>query len=201
MHLSSFAINDAVNHYDLLGLRSACSDCRQLCGVTCKVKDGPKFSPSGTIQATNTPGGAKTASFNMTAEFEHDINKGYCAGCCEIRVFLKWSSEDNAPFHRGWLPARNYPPGEWYEDRDNDGNMAGHRDGLGSAPTANDQYGNGQGAPDNKCGSTYSGHDAPIDTSGRKTGWWKFQLKVINTCSKDGQNKEVATSDELTIQW
>jgi len=156
----------------------------------CKVTKGPDYSPNGTINATANPDGTKSASFILSAEFKNSIGwiKSASASCCEVRQYVKWESEQVRPQNPVFEPASDYPPDKWVEDR----HISGARIGYRSGPYHNQIY---SGAyTDN----AFYGYESPLDVSGSKKGWWKFQLKVVDVCN-DG--KVVATSPELTLQW
>ncbi len=196
INLYALAGSDALNFFDILGMASACDKCNNTCQmeVKCKVKSGPVYSPSGTITA-QLKDGLKQAGFTFSAEFEDDIATGSCAGCCEVRQYIKWSG--SPPNHEGWNPPRTYQADTWYEDRDSENMRYGHRDGGHSDPSEGDGYFDENDEGDVKCGRRYFGRDTPGGAPSR-TGWWKFQLKVIDRCDKD---KVVATSTELTVDF
>ena len=60
-----------------------------------------------------------------------------------------------------------------------------------------EEYFNQDGTHDPLCGRFFHGYDAPTDPKGR-TGWWKFQLKVIDRCNS---NAVVSKSDVLLVDW
>jgi hypothetical protein len=159
-----------------------------------KVKSGPTYSPNGTITPT-TSGGTKSATFRMSAEFEHDPSKNIYASCCEVRQYMSWSTGESPPVHAGWQPASNFTAETWYEDRDANNKRYGHRTGPYSDPQSYDQYLDTAGHRDQANGHIYSGEDTP-SASASRTGEWRFMLKVIDTCNA---NRDVGTLERVTI--
>lgn len=160
-----------------------------------KLKKGPTYSPNGVIKATKS-GTRKTASFNFSAEFEHDPSKGIYASCGQVRQYIKWSSAGDKPNHAGFAGS-SYKPGTWYEDRDGNNKRYGHRSGSYSDPQSFDQYVNSSGTRDQLKGPKYIGSDTPVDGSGAKTGFWYFKLEAIDTCN----GNKVLGTDTVTVDW
>jgi hypothetical protein len=163
----------------------------------CVVKKGPTYTPNGTIKATAS-GGKKSASFDLSAEFENDPAKGIAASACEVRQYIQWTKEDPPPNHAGFKPAADYSPDTWYEDRDSASKRFGRRTGPYSECITDNHYEDAAATFDCASGTIYKGHDPPMDGSGARTGEWKFELKVVDV--NDGE-KQVGTSDFVTVDW
>ncbi len=163
----------------------------------CKVKSGPTYTPNGTIKATAS-GGVKKASFNMSAEFEHDPSKDFYASCCEVRQDILWTNPAEIPNHAGFKPASNFSANTWYEDRDGVGKRYGHRTGSYSECISVNHYEDSSRTWNCASGSMFKGRDDPMDGSGAKTGEWRFRLRVVETCNKD---KDVGGIDTVTVDW
>jgi hypothetical protein len=91
--------NEPLSSIDPLGLQEKakpCSTCGGNCDQTkkkCKIKKGPVYDPpKGTMNYTREVS-HKTAIFTFVVEFEHDPAQSLCAGCCEIREYMKWSKD------------------------------------------------------------------------------------------------------------
>jgi hypothetical protein len=163
----------------------------------CKLVSGPTYSPSGTIKATKS-GTAKTATFNMSAEFEHDPGKGSDASCCEVRQYILWTKAADIPNHAGFKPAADYSANTWYEDRDDVGKRYGHRTGPYSECISVNHYEDKTGTYNCPAGQVFKGRDDPKDGSGAKTGEWQFQLKAVDVCHGE---KVVGTPAAVTVDW
>lgn len=163
----------------------------------CKIKSGPTYKPSGTIKAKKS-GGTKTASFDLTAEFENDTATGADPSCCEARQFILWTKAEDIPNHDGFKPAKDYSDNTWYEDRDSAKKRYGRRTGPYSECIDGNHYEDTDGTRNCPSGAVFKGHDAPMDGSGKKTGLWKFQLKVIDVCNGDA---EIGTPATVTVDW
>ncbi|HEV3468483.1 MAG TPA: DUF4157 domain-containing protein [Pyrinomonadaceae bacterium] len=161
----------------------------------CKLKSGPSYSPSGTIKATKS-GATKTASFDLSAEFENDAAAGASAACCEVRQYILWTA-GGPPNNAGFQPATDFKANTWYEDRDTANKRYGHRTGTHAECVTINHYEDTAGKMDCAKGSVYKGHDAPVGAAAR-TGQWRFQLKAIDTC--DG-GKEVGTAASVAVDW
>ena len=169
--------------------KCCCTDKNKKPGkMSCKVKSGPSYDPKGPLTATTLPNRMKQSpEFKRSAEFEQDPDNGTCATCCEVHQNIMWNTE--APHHPGFQPAANYKPNTWYRDRNGSGWMCGSRT---QAAQNNCKY------EDNMlCGTKFSGSDHPVGL-GSRTGWWKFQLVVVDVCNGD---KEVTKSEVLTLNW
>ena len=161
----------------------------------CVVKSGPTYDPVGPLTPEVLRDGRKRSpEFKRTAEFEQDPDLGICATCCEVRQNMKWETDADRPNHPGFRPAADYDADTWYRDRAGSGWMCGSRTQPGRP---NCRY-IGSDGEDMLCGTKFEGTDQPVDGSGKKTGWWKFQLVVVDRCNG---NEIVATSDELILQW
>ena len=162
-----------------------------------KLKSVPTYSPSGTIKATKS-GGKKTATFNLSAEFEHDPSKGLDAASGETRRYIKWTKAGELPNHAGFKPAASYSENTWYEDRDDVGKRYGHRAGSYSECASINHYEDSKGKQDCVSGSVFKGEDEPQDGSGAKTGEWKFELRAVDISDGD---KEIGTPASITVDW
>ncbi|MBE9072209.1 DUF4157 domain-containing protein [Microcystis sp. LEGE 08355] len=163
-----------------------------------QVKSGPTYTPSGTIAATKNSDGSKSARFDMSAEFEHDPSNGIYASCCEIRQYIKWTSDADRPRNPGFMPASSYSANTWYEDRDSVGKRYGHRSGVHAECISINHYEDSLGSYDCPNGSKFVGQDTPRDGSGAKTGKWDFELKVIDTCNGD---RQIGSTASVTVDW
>lgn len=161
------------------------------------MKSGPTYTPNGTIKATKS-GTQKTASFNMSVEFENDTKNGTDASCCEVRQFIKWTKDSDIPNHPGFKPASNFNSNTWYEDRDGVGKRYGHRTGPYSECISVNHYEDSTGKYDCLNGHVFKGMDSPVDGSGAKTGEWHFELKVVDTCNG---NKDIGGTDKVIVDW
>jgi hypothetical protein len=162
-----------------------------------KLKSGPTYSPSGTIKATKS-GKKKKATFNLSAEFEHDPANGFDAASGEVRQYIKWTKSSEMPKHDGFKPAADYSENTWYEDRDDVGKRYGHRGGSYSECVSINHYEDSKGKQDCVNGSAFKGEDAPVDGSGKKTSEWKFELRAVDTSDGD---KEIGTPASVTLDW
>ena len=129
----TFVGNNCNGFFDVLGQfgGSACAECNNHClgiQMRCKVTNGPHYSPSGTVQPQKAADGKRRVTFTSEAVFEHNVDLGYCAGCCEVRQFIKWSSDADRPANNQFEPGEKFPPETWYEDTDDEGGHYGHRD-------------------------------------------------------------------------
>lgn len=163
----------------------------------CKIKSGPKYTPSGTIKATKS-GGEKRASFDMSAEFESDPTTGADPSCCEARQYVLWTKAEEYPHHDGFKPHTDYKENVYYEDRDSAGKRYGRRTGPYSECVAGNRYEDSAGKANCRNGAMFKANDAPVDGSGAKTGEWRFQLRVIDVCNKDA---EVGKAAAVKIDW
>jgi len=207
LHVNSH--NNLVDSVDNLGLnivkpidaylkKEPCDTCGDRCRrklKKCRVELGPSYSPAGSIRA-QPEGRSKMAEFSLEARFVHDPANNYCAGCCEVRQYLKWSSDSNAPNGPQWAPASAFAPNTYYEDRDVNDRRYGHRDNEFDII---DGYEGPPGTSNQLCGTRYWGFDRPRDASGKKTGFWTFKLEVIDVCPLGGGR--VVASAEVQIQW
>jgi RHS repeat-associated protein len=166
--------------------------------MSCKLKSGPTYTPNGTLKATKSGSKKISPKFDLSAEFEQDPGNGFCATCCEVRQYIKWKADADRPNHAGFRPAANYSADTWYEDRDSDDKRYGNRTGSHSEEVSNNKYVNADGTDNLLCGVKYMGSDQPEDGSGAKTGWWKFELKVIDVCNED---KQVGATAAITLEW
>ena len=163
-----------------------------------QVKSGPTYTPSGTLTPTANVDGSKSATFKMSAEFDHDPANDIYASCCEVRQYIKWSSDADRPRNPGFSPAGSFSANTWYEDRDSVGKRYGHRAGPYSECISINHYEDSSGTNNCATGSIYKGEDAPKDGSGTKTGVWDFELKVIDTCNGD---KQIGSTATVSVDW
>ena len=163
----------------------------------CKMKSGPTYSPSGTIEAMKS-GGGKKASFGLSAEFENDPVKGPDPVCCEIRQYILWTKAADVPRTAAFKPTASFKDNTWYEDRDPSGKRYGHRSGPYAECVDINHYEDAAAKRDCTKGLVYSGRDRPKDGSGAKTGEWKFNLKVVDTCDAE---KPMGVTAAVTVDW
>ena len=155
------------------------------------VKSGPSYTPNGSVSWSYEPGGMrKFAYFKMSAEFVQDESQGKCASCCEIRQLIKWRTASQRPPR--FAPPSEYPPGVFYEDRDDDGFRYGYRD---CAETPGDMY----TQANRPCGKKYDGYDRPSVRSDY-LGTWIYRLQVVDVCN-GGVVKETEGSQNVSIMW
>jgi len=193
----SSSINNKENSGTLRGCLEGCTPSGGNVAKKCQVKSGPTYTPNGTIKATKS-GTQKTASFNMSVEFENDTKNGTDASCCEVRQFIKWTKDSDIPNHPGFKPASNFNSNTWYEDRDGVGKRYGHRTGPYSECISVNHYEDSTGKYDCLNGHVFKGMDSPVDGSGAKTGEWHFELKVVDTCNG---NKDIGGTDKVIVDW
>ena len=126
----------------------------------------------------------------MSAEFEQDPAKGFCATCCEVRQWIWWSKDSDSHNY----PARRGRPAEtWSEDRDTSDKRYGHRAGVHSEEIDINKYTDDAGRDALLCGTKYHGEDTP---SRPEPGVSKFKLSVIDVCNGD---VEKAVTDVIEV--
>jgi hypothetical protein len=160
-----------------------------------RLRSGPTYTPNGTIAASSS-GSMKRATFNLSADFDHDPANGIYASCCEVRQYIKWSAGETSPNHAGFRPASNFSTNTWYEDRDGADKRYGHRSGSQSDPQSFDQYLDAAGTRDQANGARYRGSDSPLGASSR-TGLWYFRMDVVDVCNSN----QVLGSDNVAVDW
>jgi hypothetical protein len=192
--------NNAVDLSDYLGLElGQCSTCTGNCDQTKKKCAVEKITvkPEGAVQARLIPGsdGWKEGRWEVWVVFKHEPSLSYCAGCCEARTYLKWSSEEMRP-DAIFSPAEKFPPNKYVEDITITGIHPGDRsqntDLIG-------KYCDSDGKSNRLCGTQYYNVDYPKFTPPKgKKGSWTFIVKVLDQCN---QGAEVSKSKEVTIEW
>ncbi|MDB5026443.1 MAG: hypothetical protein JWO66_132 [Candidatus Eremiobacteraeota bacterium] len=161
-----------------------------------KLKSGPTYTPSGTIKATKS-GGQKTASFDLSVEFENDTAHGIDPASGEVHQYMMWTKADETPNHAGFRPKSGFSANTWYEDRDSVGKRYGHRTGSYAECASSNHYTDKDGTENCASGAVFAGLDTPTDGSGAKTGLWKFELRAYDTANGNG----LGTPAAVTVDW
>jgi hypothetical protein len=161
-----------------------------------KLKSGPTYTPSGTIKATKS-GGQKTATFNLSAEFENDSAHGIDPASGEVHQYMMWTKADEIPNHAGFRPKSGFSANTWYEDRDSVRKRYGHRTGSYAECASMNHYTDKDGTENCASGPVFAGLDTPTDGSGAKTGLWKFELRAYDTAN----GNSLGTAATATVDW
>ncbi len=206
-NLHGFVRNDPQTESDRLGLDEnpkpcstcggACDQKKKKCSIARKVAYDP---PSGSTMNYTREGTHKTAVFTFSVEFQHDPSQSICAGCCEIRSYIKWSKDGYPLQNTAWTPPQKYAPDKWYEDRTPDDKRYGYRSGPHSVGPDNwtvERFEDANGQKNWLCGTKCRGQDTPTVPSGQK-GRWSFQLEVVDICSG---GKVLDTTAGPVIDW
>jgi RHS repeat-associated protein len=155
--------NDPIDWADLFGLQKC--DRKKSCGVK---KLG--YDVTGTVP--------RNTRMNMHAEFMNDDT--HDPKCCEVKQMISWNQAIApgmpAP-HEGFQPPENQP-GNWYEDRFQDGRRYGRR--AGNAPGSNGV----RLGPGNSYGpDSYDGWDIPGSNVPVPGFILSFRLIVVDVCN------------------
>jgi Domain of unknown function (DUF4157) len=168
-----------------------------------EVSRPPRYTPTGPINVARA--GARTAHFDMAAEFRSDPRNGIFPSCCEVRQDIQWdaafvaasAAAGTGAVPHGGFPAA-HPANTWIEDRDPTGTRRlGHRSGRFSEGIPGNRYLDSAGRPNQAFGHQYEGSDDP---SGFATdrGSWSFRLRVIDVCNG---NRQLVVSPTLVLNW
>ena len=175
--------NNAVNHWDYLGLKG-CKvkklSVSQLDTKNPRKDDGTRnwqeIAPGTSLTPIDMGAGLdrQRANFKIDAEFEQPD-----CGCCSVRQELKKNASDSLK-----------------EDTDEKGGKYGHRDQP--ADPGFDAYydinAGGKRVPNQGGGSHYEGTDSPSTKGG---GTWVFMITVIDTCN----GNKVVDMFDFAIPW
>jgi hypothetical protein len=164
------------------------------------LSSGPKYNPSGDIDAPDPGGGAlQQADFRFTALFENKPNLNVLPGCGEIRQEIMWNKKEDIDGHGVLDNKLLFAHNRWYEDRDSNDERYGHRaDAYTDGTVGIDAFHNADGTHNQATGVRYRGRDTPGSTIGGLKGKWKFRLKAIDTCNHDAQ---IGDYDYVTVNW
>ena len=168
-----------------------------------EISVAPLYAPAGPIDVPRA--GARTAHFDMSAEFKSDSTNGIFPSCCEVRQEIQWDAAfvpasvaagTGAVPHGGFPPA--HPADTWIEDRDPTGTRRlGHRSGRFSEGIPGNRYLDTAGRVNQAFGHRYEGSDDP---SGFATdrGSWSFRLGVYDMCTG---NTLLQYTPTLVVNW
>ena len=149
---------------------------------SCGIANAPAYDVSGAVPAGT--------AFHWGATFLNDAT--HDPTCCEVRQLISWNQ---APFpghsapHPGFQSPRNQP-GNWYEDRDEQGKRYGRRSGSYSD----------LGPGDNYSGNQYNGSDQPGGPNPPPIPGFnmRFRLIVVDVCHG---GKTIYTGKTITVNF
>ncbi|MCF6324881.1 MAG: DUF4157 domain-containing protein [Gammaproteobacteria bacterium] len=168
----------------------------------CELDAGPRYRPSGVLNAAPAEAGRESASFRFSADFRSAPANGVLPSCCEVRQYIRWNAAAAASFgagttvpHAGFRPT--HPVNAWTEDRDDQNQRYGHRSGRYSDPQSVDQCLDSNGRRNQAYGHRYRGSDAP-DGLISLAGQWQFMLRVLDVCNS---NRRVGGQSFVRVNW
>jgi hypothetical protein len=168
-----------------------------------EVSRRPRYTPAGPINVARA--GARTAHFDMAAEFRSDPRNGIFPSCCEVRQDIQWDAAfvaasvaaGTGAVPHGGFPAA-HPAGAWIEDRDPTGTRRlGHRSGRFSEGIPGNRYLDSAPRTNQAFGHRYEGTDDPTGFATDR-GSWSFRLRAIDVCNGD---RLLAVSPTLVVNW